>query len=307
MAGKKKSQKDTVQATLGNLVETEKKPTKKTSKKSTVKTDKKKSSKKATKSKPKKKTTSTKKPAKKPAKKDTKPKPKKKTTSKKKPTKKPAKKPPKTPAPEEAVADPGPPLKVLPGVGQKLEEKLKAAKYDTVEKISRARSKSIAKKVDGLSLAGAKKLITAAKELVKGGATPTPAEKPPVSEADEAVEPPAATIKLTDLPGVGAKLAKELERSGYNTVARLSRSRPSSVAKVVDGLSLKKATTLVDAAIELIREAEMIAISETIAPKAEPPKKAEPEEEPPKEKAAIEKVPEPKTETPPKKAPKKTV
>jgi meiotic recombination protein SPO11 len=291
MAGKKKSQKkDTVQATLGNLVETKKKPTKKPSKKSLVKTENKKSPKKDTKPKPKKKTSSKKKPAKKPE---------------KKPAKKPEKKPAKKPEPEKTVVDPGPSLKILPGVGQKLEEKLKAAKYVTVEKISKSRSKSMAKKVDGLSLTGAKKLIAAAKELVKGGTTPT--EKPPPTEADEIEEHPATTIKLTDLPGVGAKLAKELERSGYNTVARLSRSRPSSVAKVVDGLSLKKATTLVDAAIELMREAEMMAISETIAPKAEPKKEPEPKEVEPKKKAEPKKSPEPKKETPPKKATKKTV
>ena len=66
MAGKKKPQKkDTVQATLGNLVETKKKPTKK----SPVKTEKKKSAKKDTKPKPKKETTSKKKSAKKPTKK----------------------------------------------------------------------------------------------------------------------------------------------------------------------------------------------------------------------------------------------
>jgi meiotic recombination protein SPO11 len=285
MASKKKSQKkDTVQETLGNLVEDKKKTTKKPSKKSTAKAAKKKPSKEATKPKAKKKTTS----------------------RKKKAAEKPSKKPAKKPAPKTTVVDPGPSLKVLPGVGQKLEAKLKAAKYDTVEKISRSRSKSMAKKVGGLSLAGAKKLITAAKELVKGGTTPAPEEEPPATEADEVDESPATRIKLTDLPGVGGKLAKELERSGYNTVARLSRSRPSSVAKVVDGLSLKKATTLVDAAIDLIREAEMIAISETIAPKAKPKKDAEPEEAKPKKKADPEKAPEPKIEKPPKKSPKKT-
>ena len=292
MARKKKPQKkDTVQETLGALVETKeskpgKKPTKKSGKKPSKKTSTKTSKKKATKT-------------------TAKPKPKKKAaTPKKKATKKPAKKPTKKPAPEKAVVDSGPSLKVLPGVGQKLEEKLKAAKYDSVDKISRSRSKSMAKKVDGLSLAGAKKLIAAAKELVRGVPAAVPVEKPP-TDAETIDESPAARIKLTDLPGVGAKLAKELERSGYNTVARLSRSRPSSVAKVVDGLSQRKATTLVDAAIELIREAEMIAISETIAPKAKPEKEVKPKEAKLKEKVTPKKVPEPKKEEPPEKTPKK--
>ncbi|MHA2069149.1 MAG: helix-hairpin-helix domain-containing protein, partial [Candidatus Thorarchaeota archaeon] len=195
----------------------------------------------------------------------------------------------------------------LPGVGQKLEQKLKAAKYDSVEKISRSRSKSMAKKVDGLGLAGAKKLIAAAKELVKGVPAPSTEEKPPAAKADDVDESPVASIKLTDLPGVGAKLAKELERSGYNTVARLSRSRPSSVSKVVDGLSIKKATTLVDAAIERVREAEMIAISESIAPKPkeEPKEKEEPPKVEEKKEPVPEETPEPKKKKPAKKDPKK--
>ena len=282
MARKKKSEKtETVQETLGDLVEPTKKTAKKSSKKTTTKETKKR----------------------KPAKESAKPKAKK-TPAKKKSAKKPTKKPTKRPAPKAVGTEAGLSLKALPGVGQKLEEKLIAAKYDTVDKISRARSTSMAKRVDGLSLSGAKKLITAAKELMKGGPPPTPEEKP-TTEAEDVDESPIARIKLTDLPGVGGKLAKELERSGYNTVARLSRSRPSSVAKVVDGLSLKKATTLVDAAIERVREAEMIAISETITPKSKPQEEPKPQEMKPKKEPESKIAPEPEKEIPLEKAPKK--
>jgi meiotic recombination protein SPO11 len=265
-----------------------------TEKKKTTKKSKKKPAKKST-TKPAKKKSTTKKTSKKPAKAPAKPK--KTTTPKKKPAKK--------PAPTKAIVVSGPSLKVLPGVGQKLEAKLKAAKYDSVEKISRSRSKSMAKKIDGLSLAGAKKLIAAAKEISKGAPAPVTEKKPQAVKADDIDESLVARIKLTDLPGVGAKLAKELERSGYNTVARLSRSRPSSVSKVVDGLSIRKATTLVDAAIDLVREAEMMAISESIAPKPKDEPKAK--AEPPKVEEKKEPVPEPKKKKPPKKAPKKAV
>ncbi|MFW9887577.1 MAG: helix-hairpin-helix domain-containing protein [Candidatus Thorarchaeota archaeon] len=270
MARKKKSGKpETVQETLGNLIETKKEPTKESSKKTIEE-------------------------SKRPARKASKAKPKK-TIEKKKPSRKATKKPPEKPRPEKVMADSSISLKLLPGVGKKLEEKLIAAKYDTVDKISRSRPDSMAKKVDGLSLSGSRKLIEAAKELIKGDVKQAIEEEHPTTEAVEMEESPVSSFKLTDLPGVGGKLAKELERSGYNTVARLSRSRPSSVAKVVDGLSLKKATTLVDAAIDLVREAEMIAISESIAPRIEP------EDEPTPNKAALEKVEPEKVE--PEKAP----
>ncbi len=285
MARKKKSQKkDTVQETLGSLVETEKetagKQAKTTPKKSNAEATKQKSPKKAAKPKSKKKT-------------------------------KAEKKAPKEPSLEKATTDSGPSLKALPGVGQKLEEKLKTTGYDTVEKISRSRSKSMAKKVEGLSLAGAQKLIIAAKEIMQGEPTPPPSDIPPPTEAEDVEDSLDIRIKLTDLPGVGAKLARELERSGYNTVARLSRSRPSSVAKVVDGLSLTKATTLVDASIELVRDAEMKAISGDIIPKVElkdEPK--EPVKEPrvePEETVAPKEVPKPRKEEATKKVPEKVV
>ncbi|MFX0108817.1 MAG: helix-hairpin-helix domain-containing protein, partial [Candidatus Hodarchaeota archaeon] len=255
MTRKKKSKKkETVQATLGDVTEPEKKPPQKKAKTT--------SKKKTAKAKPQPKSDSSKK----------------KSTPKKKPkaekaTKKPSKE--KTPPPKEVES--GPSLTALPGVGTKLAERLIAAKYDSVEKISRSRFKSLAKKVDGLSSSGAKKLIAAAKEALKESSVKEaepeiPSDAP--ADAEEIVSPTGP--KLTDLPGVGAKLAKELERSGYNSIARLSRSRPASVARVVDGLSERKATTLVDAAIELMREAELMSVTEVVTPKTPPQIKGEP-------------------------------
>jgi len=246
VARKKKA--ETVQATLDEMEESKKKTAGTKSKTVSRKTIKKEAKKKAEKAKPRAVKKTTKKKASKPRKKAPK--------SKK-----------KAPEPKKVEADSR--LMSLPGVGSKLAEKLAKAGYGSLDKLSRARSKSLAKKVDGLSPAGAKKLVSAAKETIKASTKPEPvSEKPEIQpEDDTSVEAtPLSQLNLTDLPGVGAKLAKELERSGYNTVARISRSRPSSVAKVVDGLSLKRATVLVDAAIELVRDVEI----QTVAAIAKP-------------------------------------
>ncbi|MHA2601380.1 MAG: helix-hairpin-helix domain-containing protein [Candidatus Thorarchaeota archaeon SMTZ1-83] len=273
MSRKKKA--ETVQATLNLLEEPKKKTAGTKTKKASKKTTKKKE--------PKKKAAEAKPTA---AKKLTK----KKVSKPKKQVREPEK---KAPEPKKVEVDPS--LLSLPGVGNRLAERLVKAGYGTVDKISRARSKSLAKKVDGLSVAGAKKLVSAAKETIRPSATPEPA-LPKVElrvEEDTEIEvTPLSRLSLTDLPGVGAKLAKELERSGYNTVARISRSRPSSVAKVVDGLSLRRATVLVDAAIELVRDAEMKSVVAMTKPKPKP-------EEEPATKAEEPASPEPEAEAEP--------
>ena len=250
---KKKSKKKkpaTVQSTLGDLVKS--KPKKKTTPK---------------KSPAKKKTTSKKKAksaAKKPAKKKVAPK--KKAALKKKPK----------PAP---ISESGIPITRLPGVGSKLADKLIAAKYDTVEKISRSRAPSLAKKIDGLSKSGARKLVAAAKDLIrkKDQSTKPDADILP----DDDMHRP--TITLNQVSGVGSKMALALERAGYNSVARLSRSRPDAVASKVDGLSTAGATKIVTAAKQMMKRMEIeritsdSSVSTVVAGK---------ETKPPKEKKA---------------------
>ncbi|MFW9793160.1 MAG: 50S ribosomal protein L32e [Candidatus Thorarchaeota archaeon] len=68
-----------------------------------------------------------------------------------------------------------PELKDLPGVGPKLEEKLRAAGIKTVLKMSRAKADKLAEKVEGLSENGAAKLIDAAQGMLLEKA---PAKKP---------------------------------------------------------------------------------------------------------------------------------
>jgi meiotic recombination protein SPO11 len=190
-------------------------------------------------------------------------------------------------------------LKKLPGIGPKLEEKLVNAKYETVEKISRARPPSLSKKVEGLSLVGAKNLVDAAKDLVmKGRVTAEPPE-PQLETTDEEVGPPR--LPLTDIPGLGSKLALAMTRAGYDSVARIARSSPANVAQKVDGLSTAKAVSIVIAAKELIHSQEMVlltgepiavTISKTTTDAQTLPKKEEPvkEKETPK-KPTTKKVP----------------
>lgn len=326
---KKKDKQDTVQATLSDVVD-ERKATKKSAKKSSKapskkatkpKSPKKPSKKPAVKKQTSKKTTSPKKPSKKPA--DKKQTQKKKVGSKKKES--PAKKKAKPALPESAFS-----LTQLPGVGSKLEERLIDAKYETVEKISRSRPASLSKKVEGLSLSGAKKLVDTAKEMVKRhekASAPVDELETQIGVEEEAISPPK--LSLTEVPGLGSKLALSLERAGYDSVARLARASPENVAKKVGGLSTAKATSFVRAAKGLIREqelAELVGAPETVVsakipveektPQVveEPAKEEEAEEKPQERKerkkaAPIKKTPSPKKptkmpKTPPKKRPK---
>jgi large subunit ribosomal protein L32e len=70
-----------------------------------------------------------------------------------------------------------PELKDLPGVGPKLEEKLREAGIKTVLNMSRAKADKLAEKVEGLSENGAAKLIEAAQGLLQDAVEKTPAKK----------------------------------------------------------------------------------------------------------------------------------
>jgi meiotic recombination protein SPO11 len=264
---KPKKKPETVQATLGEVLDKTK------PKKGVRKPAKKDTSKKKPTDKPKKKTRTKKKAPPK-----VKPAAKKKVRATKKPVKK------KTTKKKEVVQVPlsesAFSLKDLPSVGPKLAAKLMKAKYETVEKISRARSTSIAKKVDGLSKGGSKKLVQAAKDLVKKSKDPVESSEPSIEVApDDAFA--HTRISLTDVPGLGSKLARSMDRAGYDSVARLARASPRNVAQKVDGLSSAKATKIVTAAKELIRTQEMTRLTreiDVVKPKQEsktPTKKEE--------------------------------
>jgi len=304
----KKKKPETVQATLGDVLESKSKKKKTTSKKK-AKSKKQKA------------------PVKKKAPAEKKPAPKKKTPTKK--TKTPAKKKKAAPKKKETTPEPESAFSLtqLPGVGAKLEEKLKKAKYETVEKISRARASSMSKKVDGLSLSGAESLVDAAKDLVKKSHAPVEPIEPSEEAEPEVAGPPR--LSLTDVPGLGSKLALSMERAGYDSVARIARATPSNIAKKVDGLSTAKASNIVAAAKQLIHDEEMARItgepeivvaakpveeSKTLPKKEEPvketpkktTKKKAPKKADPKKKAPAKKIPAKKKAPPKRKKPKPT-
>ncbi len=79
-----------------------------------------------------------------------------------------------------------PELKDLPGVGPKLEEKLKEAGIKTVLSMSRAKANKLAEKVDGLSENSAAKIIEAAQAMLPDAAPKKKAvkEKKPTKKAE---------------------------------------------------------------------------------------------------------------------------
>jgi len=110
--------------------------------------------------------------------------------------------------------------------------------------------------------------------------------------------------ELKDLPGLGSKLEEKLREAGVKTVLNLSRAKADKLAAKVDGLSEKRAETLIAAAQETLPSAP--------APKKEAkPKKAEPKakkaktEAKPKTTKKKAKAAEPKPKPKPKKAAKK--
>ncbi|MFW9863217.1 MAG: 50S ribosomal protein L32e [Candidatus Thorarchaeota archaeon] len=83
----------------------------------------------------------------------------------------------------------------VPGLGPKMEEKLKEAGIKTVAKLSKSVPEKLAAKVDGLSEAGAVKLIKAAQKLVSPPSKKPKAEKPKKEPKKPAAEPKPKKVK----------------------------------------------------------------------------------------------------------------
>ncbi|MFW9907265.1 MAG: helix-hairpin-helix domain-containing protein [Candidatus Thorarchaeota archaeon] len=262
---KKKLPDKAVQTTLGDVMN-ESSPKKKASPKKEKVTGQKAPTKKSTSKKRSSKKKTGKEPlAKKPVKKakDSTKKKKDDTSSKKQAVKK------ESPAPEPEGTSP----MTLPGVGAKLAERLISAGYGSVEKISRARADSLSKKVEGLSKSGAERLVLDAKKLLKPPSEQAPEDQVVSGGEEEESTRPA----LTEIPGVGSKLAMTLDSAGYNSIARLSRASPSGIAARIEGLGLDKATRIVAAARDYMKayelrtvagEPETISVKSTKAPKS---------------------------------------
>ena len=74
-----------------------------------------------------------------------------------------------------------PTLTDVPGLGPKMEEKLRVAGVKTVAKLSKSVPEKLAAKIDGLSEAGAAKLVKAAQKMV-----PPPSDKPKAEKPKKA-------------------------------------------------------------------------------------------------------------------------
>lgn len=197
------------------------------------------------------------------------------------------------------LAQEGTPLNLLPGVGDKLNQKLTSAGYDSVEKLSKARADAVSRKVKGLDIEEAKKIIHTATEYLHGklaaeemsleeAATPagqtghpsageSAAQTEAAISAEESAKAPEYDIKLTELPGVGPKLAERFREAGYDSVARVSRSRPDALARTVNGLSKDRAKSIVAAAREAITSRQLAELAEEAAKTPSEAKKVKPE------------------------------
>jgi len=100
-----------------------------------------------------------------------------------------------------------PQLSDLPGLGPKLEEKLREAGVKTVLNLSRAKADKLAAKVDGLSESRAETLIAAAQEALPSDAAPKKEAKPKKAEA-KAEKPKKKAEPKAEKPKAKAKKPK---------------------------------------------------------------------------------------------------
>ncbi len=115
-----------------------------------------------------------------------------------------------------------PQLSDVPGIGAKMEEKLREAGFKTVAALSKTASDKLAKKVDGLSEAGAAKLIKAAQELAPPpkAKEEKPKKAPTKKEKPEKKAEKAAPKKAKEKPTVKKVKAKAKEEKPKKKVAK---------------------------------------------------------------------------------------
>lgn len=131
-----------------------------------------------------------------------------------------------------------PELKDLPGLGPKIEEKLREAGIKTVLSLSRANADKLGEKVDGLSVSRAQTLIAAAQEVLQSA--PTKEVKPKKAEAKEEVPKKKAAVKKESKEKIEAKkeapkktAAKKVsEKKGEVTTEKPKPSKKPKTTKV---------------------------------------------------------------------------
>lgn len=77
-------------------------------------------------------------------------------------------------------------------------------------------------------------------------------------------------VSISDLPGVGPKLAEELTKAGYDTVLKIARSSLEDLTQV-KGVGQKTATKILEAAKELLAKLEKEAAATNVSEDSQPP------------------------------------
>jgi large subunit ribosomal protein L32e len=127
-----------------------------------------------------------------------------------------------------------PTLSEVPGVGQKMEEKLREAGIKTVLNLSRAKPDKLSAKVEGLSEAGATKLISAAQGMLPTEEKTKP--KPRRTTAEEKPKPKKNEVKAKAEPKKPAKkaAAKKAEPKPKKKAAKKKESEVTKRESPVD-------------------------------------------------------------------------
>jgi large subunit ribosomal protein L32e len=141
-----------------------------------------------------------------------------------------------------------PELKDLPGLGPKLEEKLREAGVKTVLNLSRAKADKLAEKVDGLSVSRAEALIATAQETLQSTTAPAKEAKPKKTETKEKAPAKKPVTKEAHTKKVEAKeeapkkkaVAKEVPKKEVKVVEE--KPKPSKKkAKIPEAKPKKRA------------------------------------------------------------------
>ena len=125
-----------------------------------------------------------------------------------------------------------PQLSDLPGLGPKLEEKLREAGVKTVLNLSRAKADKLAAKVDGLSESRAETLIATAQEALPSEPAPKKEAKPKKTEA-KAEKPKKKAEPKAEKPKAKAEKPKAKAKPKAKTKPKKAKKKVETPARVL--------------------------------------------------------------------------
>ncbi len=141
----------------------------------------------------------------------------------------------------------------IPGLGPKMEEKLREAGIKTVLNLSRAKADKLAAKVSGLSEAGAQKLIAAAQEIIESAAAPKKAPaKGPKKPAEE--KPKKAPPKEPKKPAEEKPKKEKAPKKRKAPPKKAPRKKPARKEPVREVKPVKRDEIIASRLFRLARE-----------------------------------------------------